>query len=161
MKEQMATTVEDNAQQEQNQDIVDVVANTPELLERVLQTPQVSGALAVLVQQQISHHSGPLPMADDMRKYNDIIPQGADRIMKLAENEQKNRYSVPKWSLFLKGLGLCFGMVSVSLVIWFCFELIAKEQYGLSVTVMCGVLVALAGVFVAGKVLPQNKKTSE
>lgn len=147
-------------QQQTNDELVERVTQTPELLERVLQTPEVSGALAVLVQQQISH-SGPLPMADEMRKYNEIIPQGADRIMKLAENEQKNRYSVPKWSLFLKGMGLLFAMVSVSLVVWFCFKLIEKEQYGLAVTTMCGVLVALAGVFVAGKVLPQNKKEPE
>lgn len=144
-------------QQQTNDELVERVTQTPELLERVLQTPEVSGALAVLVQQQISH-SGPLPMADEMRKYNEVIPHGADRIMKLAENEQKNRYSIPKWSLFLKGIGLLFGMVSVSLVVWFCFKLIEKEQYGLAVTTMCGVLVALAGVFVAGKVLPQNKK---
>lgn len=147
-------------QQQTNDDLVERVTQTPELLERVLQTPEVSGALALLVQQQISH-SGPLPMADEMRKYNEIIPQGADRIMKLAENEQRNRYSVPKWSLFLKGMGLLFGMLSVSLVVWFCFKLIEKEQYGLAVTTMCGVLVALAGVFVAGKVLPQNKKEPE
>lgn len=158
MAEQTPIEIKNNAHQEL--DLVEQVTNNPELLERVLQTPQVSGALAVMVQQQISH-SGPLPMADEMHKYNNVIPQGADRIMKLAENEQKNRYAIPKWSLFLKGLGLCFGMTSVALVVWFCFKLIEKEQYGLAVTTMCGVLVALAGVFVAGKILPQNKTNSD
>lgn len=148
----------DNA--EQGQEIVEQITQNPELLEKVLQTPQVSGAIALLVQQQISH-SGPLPMAEEMRKYNEIIPQGADRIMKLAENEQRNRYAIPKWSLALKGLGLSFGMASVSLVVWFCFKLIEKEQYGLSVTVMCSVLVALAGVFAIGKILPKGKDTSD
>jgi len=145
---------------EQGQEIVEQIAQNPELLEKVLQTPQVSGAIALLVQQQISH-SGPLPMAEEMSKYNEIIPQGADRIMKLAENEQRNRYAIPKWSLTLKGLGLFFGMASVSLVVWFCFKLIEKEQYGLSVTVMCSVLVALAGVFAIGKILPKGKDTSD
>lgn len=145
---------------EQGQEIVEQIAQNPELLEKVLQTPQVSGAIALLVQQQISH-SGPLPMAEEMRKYNEIIPQGADRIMKLAENEQRNRYAIPKWSLTLKGLGLFFGMASVSLVVSFCFKLIEKEQYGLSVTVMCSVLVALAGVFAIGKILPKGKDTSD
>lgn len=101
-------------------------------------------------------------MATEMEKYNSVIPNGADRIMKLAEKEQENRYSIPKWSLFLKGLGLVFAMISVSLVVWFCFELINKEQYGLSVTVMISVLVALAGVFAVGKVmLPKTDKTEE
>ncbi|MFD0965314.1 DUF2335 domain-containing protein [Seminibacterium arietis] len=148
------TNNEDNA-------IVDKVAETPELLEKVLRTPQASGVISMLVQQQLSH-SGPLPMATEMEKYNSVIPNGADRIMKLAEKEQENRYSIPKWSLFLKGLGLVFAMISVSLVVWFCFELINKEQYGLSVTVMISVLVALAGVFAVGKVmLPKTDKTEE
>ncbi|MFZ7164578.1 DUF2335 domain-containing protein [Avibacterium avium] len=147
-------------QSEQAKDIVETVAAKPELLTQVLQTPQAAGLISMMVQQQISH-SGPLPMADDMRKYNEVIPNGADRIMKLAENEQRNRYTIPKWSLFLKGLGLVFAMVSVALVIWFCFELINKEQYGLSVTVMISVLVALAGVFAIGKVIhPKDSKNS-
>ncbi|CAM3860400.1 DUF2335 domain-containing protein [Avibacterium endocarditidis] len=103
-------------QSEQAKDIVETVAAKPELLTQVLQTPQAAGLISMMVQQQISH-SGPLPMADDMRKYNEVIPNGADRIMKLAENEQRNRYAIPKWSLFLKGLGLVFAMVSVALVI--------------------------------------------
>ncbi|PJG85725.1 DUF2335 domain-containing protein [Conservatibacter flavescens] len=146
-------------QSKQAKEIVDTVAATPELLTQVLQTPQAAGLISIMVQQQSISHSGPLPMADDMRKYNEVIPNGADRIMKLAENEQKNRYAIPKWSLFLKGLGLVFAMASVALVVWFCFELIAKEQYGLSVTVMISVLVALAGVFAVGKVImPRSDK---
>lgn len=113
----------------EGQDVVDYVAQTPELLARVLQTPQASSAVSILMKQSISH-SGPLPMAEDMRHYNDIIPNGADRIMQLAEKEQTNRYSIPKWSLFLKGLGLCFGMLSVYLVVQFCFNLIEKSNTG-------------------------------
>ncbi|OOF77046.1 hypothetical protein BKG96_09080 [Rodentibacter caecimuris] len=143
------------------QELVESIINDSELLEQVLQTPQVAVAVSMMVQQQVSH-SGPLPMASEMKKYDDIIPNGADRIMKMAENEQRNRYAIPKWSLFLKGLGLCFGMTSVGLVIWFCFALIAKEQYGLAVTTMCGVLVALASVFAIGKVIQKdNKKDKE
>lgn len=131
-------------------EIVEKVVETPELLDQVLQNPAAIGRVAMMVQQQVSH-SGPLPMADEVRKYNEIIPNGADRIMKLAENEQRNRYSIPKWSLFLHGLGLCFGIVSVGLVVYFCFALIEKEQYTAAVTIMVSVLVALAAVFAVGK----------
>lgn len=131
-------------------EIVEKVVETPELLDQVLQSPVMIERVAMMVQQQVSH-SGPLPMADEVRKYNEIIPNGADRIMKLAENEQRNRYAIPKWSLFLHGLGLCFGMASVALVVYFCFALIEKEQYGVATTIMVSVLVALAAVFAVGK----------
>ncbi|HDR0955221.1 TPA: DUF2335 domain-containing protein [Pasteurella multocida] len=145
-----------------NNDIVQKVVKTPELLEQVLDTPEASGVISLLVQQQISH-SGPLPMAKEMQKYNEVIPNGADRIMRLAENEQKNRYSIPKWSLFIRGLGLVFAMISVALVVFFCFSLMEKGQYGLSVTVMISVLVALAGVFAVGKIVTPHtdKNTNE
>jgi identified by metaGeneAnnotator len=142
------------------QELIESVINDAELLEQVLRTPQIAGVVSMLVQQQVSH-SGPLPMASEMKKYDEVIPNGADRIMKMAENEQKNRYAIPKWSLFLKGLGLCFGMASVSLVIWFCFELINKEQYSSAVTVMCVVLVALASVFAIGKVIQKDKPNEQ
>lgn len=44
------TNNEDNA-------IVDKVAETPELLEKVLRTPQASGVISMLVQQQLSFRS--------------------------------------------------------------------------------------------------------
>ncbi len=35
--------------------------------------------------------SGPLPHPDDFKKYADILPNAPDRIMAMAENEQKIR----------------------------------------------------------------------
>lgn len=82
-------------------EIVEKVVETPELLDQVLQSPVMIERVAMMVQQQVSH-SGPLPMADEVRKYNEIIPNGADRIMKLAENEQRNRYAIPNYSTYCR-----------------------------------------------------------
>lgn len=35
--------------------------------------------------------SGPLPPPDDFKKYNEVLPNAADRILSMAENEQKIR----------------------------------------------------------------------
>ncbi|WP_257657658.1 DUF2335 domain-containing protein [Parapedobacter lycopersici] len=37
-------------------------------------------------------HSGPLPDAETLREYSEIIPDGAERIMRMAEKEQTFRH---------------------------------------------------------------------
>ena len=37
-------------------------------------------------------YSGPLPPAEDLKKYNEATPDAADRIIKMAENEQIHRH---------------------------------------------------------------------
>ncbi len=41
-------------------------------------------------------HSGPLPSPDSLRKYSEIIPNGADRIMKMAEKQLDHRMEMEK-----------------------------------------------------------------
>lgn len=43
---------------------------------------------------QEKSHSGPLPDAETLIKYDSVIPEGADRIMKMAENQQNHRISI-------------------------------------------------------------------
>lgn len=69
-------------------DIIEQITKKPELIEKVLKTPEVASFLSVIIQQQISH-SGPLPLASEVAKYNEVIPNGADRIMTMAEKEQE------------------------------------------------------------------------
>ena len=39
-------------------------------------------------------HIGPLPTPEDFAKYNLVLPNAADRILKMAENEQTNRHEI-------------------------------------------------------------------
>lgn len=46
------------------------------------------------VTQQITHaelHSGPLPSADMLRKYNEVLPGAAERIFNMAERQSEHR----------------------------------------------------------------------
>ncbi|HQH25465.1 MAG TPA: DUF2335 domain-containing protein [Bacteroidales bacterium] len=36
-------------------------------------------------------YSGPVPAPEALEKYNQVIPDGADRIMKMAENQSNHR----------------------------------------------------------------------
>jgi hypothetical protein len=54
----------------------------------------LEGFSFTLIQSHTSEtsHSGPLPSPDYLRDYNEIIPNGADRIKSLAEGEQTSRH---------------------------------------------------------------------
>lgn len=47
-------------------------------------------------QEQVSVRSGPLPDPTELAVYNQIIPNGADRIMKMAEDQLAHRMSLEK-----------------------------------------------------------------
>ena len=53
---------------------------------------RLESQLEIEVKQEISQHSGPIPSAPALEKYNEIIPNGADRIMSMAEKEQLHRH---------------------------------------------------------------------
>ena len=66
----------------------------PELLDstRVPPVPKSdrSTTIATIEASSISF-SGPLPPPDMLQRYNEIIPNGADRVMTMAENQSKHR----------------------------------------------------------------------
>lgn len=45
---------------------------------------------------ELTHHSGPLPDPQTLEKYNAIIPNGAERIMAMAEKQQEHRMGLEK-----------------------------------------------------------------
>ncbi len=67
-----------------------------ERLEPYLQPGREEQA-ARIVQGMIVHqstHRGPLPPALEFRRYNTVVPGAADRILIMAENEQKHRHKL-------------------------------------------------------------------
>lgn len=56
------------------------------------------GSLTVALQRHISR-SGPLPAPEDFEHYERVLPGGADRILKMAENEQTFRHKMTEKDL--------------------------------------------------------------
>jgi len=51
----------------------------------------------IAVSRQVTtYHQGPLPTPEDMARYNEIIPNGADRIMKMAEAQSAHRIEIER-----------------------------------------------------------------
>ena len=69
-----------------------------EVLEKKLhETDDPEEMREIVVQEMISRtKSGPLPDPEDFKKYEEVLPGSADRIMKMAENNQENRLELQK-----------------------------------------------------------------
>lgn len=61
-------------------------------------TPQPS-VLTSATRTEVRHHSGPLPTPEDLARYDQLIPGAAERIIVMAENEQRHRTSMEQATL--------------------------------------------------------------
>lgn len=102
--------------------------------------------------------SGPIPSADELKKLNDVIPGVADRIVAMAEFEQKSRIEASKRAMDIQdkistmeirsfNIGKVLGVVSVLLVILLCCYIAYLGGLEVAGKVATTVIVALASVF--------------
>jgi uncharacterized membrane protein len=56
----------------------------------------VPGNMRKLVRTEAALFSGPIPPPDLLERYNQIIPEGADRILKMAEKQSAHRQKIEK-----------------------------------------------------------------
>lgn len=102
-----------------------------------------------------SLHVGPLPPPEQLAKYNKIIPNGAERIMRIAENEQHHSITMEAKMLtatiWTTRLGQIFGLVIGLTVIILGFICIMMG-HDLSGTAMSGLgVTGLVSIFVIGR----------
>ena len=101
-------------------------------------------------------YSGPLPPAEDLKKYNEATPDAADRIIKMAENEQIHRHHREEKELDTNAKferqGQWFGFILSILSLLGGFGLIYLDKDGL------GTLFGVGGI--SSLILPffHNKK---
>src|SRR2546430_17026274 len=68
-----------------------------------------------IVQATIQSFSGPLPPPEVLARYNDCIPEGAKRIMGMAEKQQEHRHRIERrvvdWNTLDQRIGLFLGFI--------------------------------------------------
>ncbi len=104
---------------------------------------------------QEKSHSGPLPDAETLIQYNTVIPDGADRIMKMAEKQQNHRMQIENTVIKSQSLqsklgqifGLIIGIVGISSGTY----LASIGQTTVGGIIAGGTVVSLVSVFVLGK----------
>ncbi|XJS09831.1 DUF2335 domain-containing protein [Aerococcaceae bacterium WGS1372] len=99
-------------------------------------------------------YSGPIPHPDLLREFNDIIPNGADRILKMTEVQSKHRQEIEKLVITAKNRdsrnGVYFaGLIGIIAIIG-TIVLIAIDKTFAGLIVGGGTLGSLVGIYIKG-----------
>jgi len=100
------------------------------------------------------HHSGPLPDAESIQIYNEVIPNGGERLMQTVEKQSQHRIELEKVGLKRSfnqsSTGQYMGFV-ISIVFGLIAYDLAKDGAQLVPAILGGLdLVALVTVFITG-----------
>ena len=116
----------------------------------------------VMREQRVEMHSGPLPHPDLLGRYQDIIPDAPERILRMAEKQGDHRVAIEKSlihaNILNERLGLFCGLI-VCLVALYCGTTIllgGHELFGFAAIVTA--LASPLGVYVY--VRKEDKKKS-
>jgi uncharacterized membrane protein len=131
--------------------------NLPALLREALKQPGVSSEMArmTIAAFSASSHSGPLPPAEQIRAYEDVLPGSADRLFSMAERQQAHRQELETMTVREAanrswwGLRLGFAISVLVIAVGAAAILTGRSTAGLSVIIAN--VVVLAGVFVYGR----------
>ena len=128
----------------------------PEEAEMILEelTDETRTAVLRKVSVEQMSYSGPIPPPSEMAKYNDVIPNGADRIMTMAENQSNHRQSLESSVVKAKNIDSRLGVMfagSIGLVSLVLAYLLIKEGKTVAGFVFGGTpLGTLVGVYLRG-----------
>ncbi|WP_051919107.1 DUF2335 domain-containing protein [Basilea psittacipulmonis] len=138
---------------EKTQEIVNAIRTDPSILN--------NEEIQHIVYQQMKIHSGPLPSPEDINLYNQYIPDGANRIMSMAEKslslkekEQNFAYELNKEGLKIQKRGQWFAL-SIVIIFFILSLIIASHGDTMAAAILMGG-VGLAGIVTA--IMMQKKK---
>ncbi len=149
--------------------IVKAITNAhPELLQGIPEEKkdQIAKVLSLglsIMSEKI--HSGPLPTVETLEGYDKIIPNGAERVMAMAEKEQAFRqehtHYIAKRQFNQEGKGQWFAFILALIAICGALGLayIGREIAGIAVIITA--VAGLAGSFLYSKYLEGKKQNIE
>lgn len=76
----------------------------------------------------IQHQGGPLPAPEILAKYNESIPDGAERIFRMAERDQRHIHRNQNAGFVLAFLGEILGWSIVISAMWCAYNLVMKDK---------------------------------
>lgn len=144
-------------------EIVDILQSLDKDGAQPVQREELARVLRTMTVHQ--HHRGPLPSLHYMQGMKDIVPDGPERIIAMAETEQSHRHAmeVRDQALTEKSedddyrvtrRGQLFGFLICVFVIGVAAILALMDHENIAAVLVGLDLVSLAAVFVAGRWLP-------
>jgi uncharacterized membrane protein len=116
----------------------------------------------IVTERKFSAFSGPIPHPDTLKRFNDIVPGAAERIIKMAEDQSSHRRSLEKsviesdisrskWGQILGFVIAIFGLTASTFI----------AVYGSAVAgsiLGVGTLASLVGVFMYGSISRKKER---
>ena len=125
------------------------------------ETPTVRSSATLT---QTTSFSGPLPPAAELQAYDNAVPGAAERIVRMAEGYAEHTRELEGMAMKLEGAarrrGQWLGALVVFAVLGSCLYALHLDKETFAIALGTGTVVALAAVFVAGKV-PEWFRNSE
>lgn len=114
---------------------------------------------------QVVHHSGPLPRAAELARYQQIDATFAERIVRMAEREQEFRHSLPRQvvqhDFALRSRGQIFALTLATVILLFAAYLGWLGDTAMAAAVAIGTLVGIVGIFVTGRVIEAKERAKD
>lgn len=111
-----------------------------------------SKEVARVSMQAMSVYAGPIPPASELKKYEEVLPGSADRILKMAEKQSAHRQGMEERmldnSIKSERIGQCLGFAVFTLAIIAGFVLILLGKDGIGLLTALGSIAALVGLFI-------------
>ncbi len=116
-----------------------------------------------------SEFSGPVPKPDDLKEYDKMIPNGAERFMIMAEKEQEYRHRINleiieddkrafKRHFISKIIGQVFGFMALLLLIGLCWFAFEKGYSKEATRIATWSIISVVGLFITGRLILRSKK---
>ena len=109
------------------------------------------GHIEAIQVSESRHYSGPLPLPEDLAKYDQIVPGAAERIIKMAENEMQHRHNndnkVTKNIIITTYLSIAAAFICVLIMSGLVFYALYKGFSTVAGTIAVGSIAAVASVF--------------
>lgn len=108
-------------------------------------------------------HSGPIPDPDTLERYNQIIPNAANRILEMAEKEQAHRHKEHTGDRSLKGWGLACGMLVAASLVGMCLYSMYLGHFEIVRGVLMwggGIIAVLVGVGATKRLIGWSRKSN-
>lgn len=126
----------------------------------------VSAAVSTITyQQSTSVYSGPIPSPDMLDAYNSIMPNGADRIMKMAESQSNHRIKLEAMTVVSQNKqgerGQVFALISVVALIVAGIWATSMSQTAVAITIFGTTVLGMGGVFAYGKYAMRRSLTKK
>lgn len=121
------------------------------------QAPSPPGQSEILAQFAITahHFSGPLPPPEILRKYEDLLPGSAERIIAMVERQGAHRQDleaeVVKSNCKNERLGMIFGLIICVMAIAAGIYAVKMGKEGFGIAAIISALAAPMTVFIYGK----------